>query len=122
MRGFVSEGSPGEEPWPLTYVIVETHPVLWMATITLPDLAAVIDRRASYLRGVPYLWEGDELVVMFGPARVRGDATSWRSLAHRILAGAASSSELYEAPAARHWSGPTSELPVNRVEVAPRLT
>lgn len=121
MRGYLSEWDSAREPWPMTYVVVETAPQRWMATITLPDLAEVLDGRPdAHLRDVPYRWDGEELVVMFGPVHVRGAEGPWRWLGSHLLTTAEGAAGLYEAPSARPWSGPTAEVPVRQVEVPRR--
>jgi hypothetical protein len=89
-----------------------------MATFSTGELMDVLDgREAARLRRIPYRWQGDSLVVSFGPAHVRGDAEGRLALARRVVDSASSAGELLEAPGARPWRGPTVLLPVDAVDV-----
>jgi hypothetical protein len=118
MRGYISRMASPDDPWPETYVVVSTSPESWMATFSTEELTDVLDgRSAARLRGIPCRWQGDELLVSFGPVHVRGDAEGWLALARRVVDRASSAGELLEAPGARPWSGPTVLLPVDAVDV-----
>lgn len=107
-----------DDLWPETYVVVSTSPESWRATFSLGELMDVLEGRGpARLRRIPYRWQGDELVVGFGPVHVRGDNEGWLVLARRVVDTASSAGELLEAPGARPWSGPTVLLPVGSVEV-----
>lgn len=118
MRGYISRLASPDDPWPETYVVVSTSPESWMATFSTAELMDVLDgRETARLRRIPYRWQGDHLVVSFGPAHVRGDAEGWLALARRVVDSASSAGELLEAPGARSWSGPTVLLPIDAVDV-----
>lgn len=118
MQGYVSQFASVESEWPDAYVIVQTSPDHWMATLPLGELVSILDRKAFVpLREIPYRWLGDDLVVEFGPVHVRGDTPAWLTLARRVLGAAGSTSGLFEVPGTRPWGGPAVEVSVRRVLV-----
>lgn len=117
MRGYVSTFAPPDEGWPTTYVIVQTSPEAWMATLPLDELMqAVEERRSVPLREIPHQWKGDEFVVELGPVRLRGNSEEWRALGRRLLHGAGSASELYEAPGTTPWTGSAETISVEELQ------
>ncbi len=118
LRGYVSRFASPDDPWPETYFIVSVSPDAWRATFSLHELMNVLHGDgAGGLRGIPWRWQGDELVVSFGPVRVRGTAGEWLALARRVVDSAGSAEDLLEAPGPSPWSGPTSLVSVDAVDV-----
>lgn len=117
MRGYISQMADGDAEWPATYVVVDTSPERWKATLELTGLIDILDGRQGGLRRIPHEWDGEDLVVELGPVHVRGDRQGWRALARRVLGAAGSSAELYDVPAARPWGGPSVTIPVGDVGV-----
>lgn len=106
MSAYVSRLSPAGAEWPTCYVIVDTVPEHWRATMPLDDLIEIVESLGSpQLRGIPWRWDGNELVVEFGPVRLRGTGEEWLSQARRLIDSAQSAELLYEAPGTRPWSG-----------------
>jgi hypothetical protein len=117
MRGYISQMADGGAEWPTTYVVVDTSPERWKATLELTGLIDILDGREGGLRRIPHQWDGEDLVVELGPVHVRGDRQGWRTLARRVLGAAGSSADLYDVPAARPWGGPSVTIPVDQVGV-----
>lgn len=118
LRAFVSQLSPPEAEWPSCYVVVDTEPEHWMATLPLDEIVEIIESRGMPpLRGIPWRWDAHDLVVEFGPVHLWGTGDEWLSLARRLIDAARSAGQLYEAPGTRPWSGPSEDLRVT--ELAP---
>lgn len=113
MRGYVSRLSPAGAEWPTCYVIVDTVPEHWMATVPLDEIVEIVESRGKpRLRGIPWRWDDNDLVVELGPVHLWGTGDDWLSLARRLIDGAGSTGQLYETPGTRPWSGSSEDLRV----------
>lgn len=116
MRGYVSRLSPSGAEWPTCYVVIDTVPEHWMATLPLDDLVEIVESLGKpRLRDIPWRWDGNDLVVEFGPVHLWGTGDEWLSLARRLIEAALSTGQLYEAPGTRPWSGSSEDLRVTEL-------
>jgi hypothetical protein len=123
MRGYISEFASRRGPdWPHSWAVAETAPDRWIGTLPLHELMEMLDNPLAETRldGIEHHWDDDELVLRLGPVALRGVDAQWRALARRILRSAQGADRLYDAPAARPWSGATVEMSPRDVLVPSR--
>jgi hypothetical protein len=114
MTGYVSQIQSGDG-----WAIVRVEPGHWIATLPIHELRRLLNDKAQdvNLMGITYHWADDQLVLHLGPARVTGPVAAWRHLVRQLTDNAVSAAGLYEAPRARPWEGPVSDVGVTSVEV-----